>query len=254
MSNKALWNVLSNTDMQEWLNCSKKFLAAVDEIIDLTPVSPHATDKERILRFLFMDARTAVYDICVLAESLLKNDRHFFSRGMEAANRLLWENTIDYFYISENDDSIAARRIDFMRITNSMEENQKQRKKTFEKKYGKLGGDYWSGKSREEKIKQGIMKCPKYRHNHTLDTIVPILFKILNEHVHGNSLVGLYWSFAKHGTYSNEYRKQVAMGLLYVILFYYLSDAFCIFTGRGSEVKRFEFYESDYRKYTTSEN
>ena len=162
MSKKVLWEHLSISDMQEWLNCSREILTAVDEIIDLTPVSPRASGKEKILRFLFMDARTTVYDICVLAESLLNNDRHIYSRAIVAADRLLLENTIDYFYISESDESVAKRRIDFMLIANSKGEEQKQKQKAFEQKYGKLKGDYWSGKSRKEKINQGILKCPKY--------------------------------------------------------------------------------------------
>ena len=253
MSKKVLWERLSNSDMQEWLNCSKDFLTAVDEFIDLTPINSRASGKQKILRFLFMDARTAAYDICVLAESLLNNDRHIYSRAMEAANRLILENTIDYFYISESDDSVAERRIDFMLIANSKGEDQKKKQKDFEQKYGKLKGDYWSGKSREEKINQGILKCPKYNDQQSFVTIVPI-FKNLNERVHGNSMVGLYWSFDKHGTYNDEYRGQVAMGLLNVTTFYFLSDAYCKFTGRGSEVERFVFYESYVLKLLTPES
>ena len=252
MSNKVIWEVLSNSDMQEWLDCSKKFLETVDEIIDLTPVSPRASGKEKILRFLFMDARTTAYDICVLAESLLNNDRHIFSRGMEAAIRLLLENTIDYFYISENEDSVAERRKDFWFIANSSGKERKQKQKVFDQKYGKLKGDYWSGKSRKEKMKLGILKCPKYSEQSFINVVH--LFDSLNERVHGNSMVGLYWSFDKHGKYNDEYRGQVAVGLLYVILFYVLSDAYFILTGRGSEVDRFKFYESDFLKFTTPEN
>ncbi len=254
MSKKAIWEVLSNSDMQKWLDCSKKFLAAVDEIIDLTPVSSRATDKERILRFLFMDARTTVYDICVLAESLLNNDRHFFSRGMEAANRLLWEHTIDYFYISKNGDSVAERRRHFMSIANIEGEERDREQKAFEQKYGKLRGDYWSGKSREEKINQGILKYPKYSEQQSFAAIIVPIFKNLNERVHGNSMVGLYWSFDKHGTYNDEYRGQAAMGLLSVKLFYFLSEAYFVFTGRGGEVKHLQFYKSYTRELLTSED
>ena len=83
--------------------------------------------------------------------------------------------------------------------------------------YGKLKGDYWSGKSRKEKIKRGILKCPKYS-GHSFINVVH-LFDSLNERVHGNSMVGLYWSFDKHGKYNDEYRGQVAVGLLYVLIF-----------------------------------
>ena len=253
MSKKVLSDRLSVSDMQDWLNCSNDFLTAVDEIIDLTPVSPRASGKEKILRFLFMDARTTVYDICVLAESLLNNDRHIYSRAIVAADRLLLENTIDYFYISESDESVAKRRIDFMLIANSKGEEQKQKQKAFEQKYGKLKGDYWSGKSREEKINQGILKCPMYFNQKSFIGI-GFIFKYLNEEVHGNSMVGLYWSFDKHGDHQGEYRRQIAMGLLNIILFYFLSHAYCIFTGRGSEVKHFDFYESDVLKFTTPKN
>ena len=253
MSNKVLWEVLSNSDMQEWLDCSKKFLAAVDEIIDLTPVSSSPSNEEIILRHLFMDARTTVYDICVLAESLLNDDRHIYSRGMEAAIRLLYENTIDYFYISESDASVVERRVKFMLITNS--QGKKQIQKAFDQKYGKQErGDYWSGKSREEKMDLGLFKCPKYSNNKSFSKTVKDLFKMLNEGVHGNSTVDSYLSFDKDGKHRDEYRRQVTIGLLSIILFYFLSEAYFEFTGRGSEVDRFVFYGSDFLKFTTPEN
>ena len=255
MSEKVIWEVLSNSDMQEWLDCSKKFLAAVDEIIDLTPVSSSPSHREIILRFLFMDARTTVYDICVLAESLLNNDRHIFSRGMEAATRLLYENTIDYFYISESDASVLERRVKFMLITNSQGEEKTQQQKAFDKKYGKhKRGDYWSGKSREEKMELGLFKCPKYSNNKSFSNTVKDLFKMLNEGVHGNSTVDSYLSFDKNGEHRDEYLRQVTIGLLGIILFYFLSEAYFVFTGRGDEVDRFQFYEADYLKFTTPEN
>lgn len=254
MSNKVILELLSDSDMKEWLNRSKELLTTVDEILDLIPVRPHASGKERILRFLYMDARTCAYDICVLAESLFNNDRHIFSRGIEASIRLLWENTIDYFYISESDDSAAKRRIDFMGIANSKGEDQKKKQKDFEENYGKhKRGDYWSGKSREEKINHGILKCSEYSDQQAFVAIVPI-FKNLNERVHGNTMVGLYWSFDKHGAFNDEYRGQVAMGLLSVMLFHVLSDAYCKFTGRGSEVKHFVFYQSYVLKLLAPEN
>ena len=255
MSNKVLWEVLSNSDMQEWLDCSKKFLAAVDEIIDLTPVSSSPSNEEIILRHLFMDARTTVYDICVLAESLLNDDRHIYSRGMEAAIRLLYENTIDYFYISESDASVVERRVKFMLITNSQGKKKKQIRKDFDQKYGKQArGDYWSGKSREEKEDLGLFKCPKYSNNKSFSKTVKDLFKRLNEGVHGNSIVDSYLSFDKHGSDDDKHRELVVIGLLSIILFYFVSEAYFEFTGRGGEVDRFKFYGSDFLKFTIPEN
>ena len=181
----------------------------------------------------------------------LELDRHIYSRAMAAANRLLLENTIDYFYISESGNSVAEQRVDFMLIANSEGEEQKQ--KAFEQKYGKLKGDYWSGKSRKEKKNQGILKCPMYFNQKSFIDI-GFIFKYLNEEVHGNSMVGLYWSFDKHGDHQGEYRRQIAMGLLNIILFYFLSHAYCIFTSRGSEVKHFAFYESYALELLTPEN
>ena len=57
-------------------------------------------------------------------------------------------------------------------------------------------------------------------------------------------MVGSYFSFDKHGEYANEYRGQVAVGLLHLLLFYLLTHVYCNFNGRGSEIKRFDFYYS----------
>lgn len=244
MSTRILYEFLSDSDMQEWLECSKEFLTAVDEVIEVTPLNSRASNKEKILRFFFMDARTTVYDIYVLVESLLTNDRHHFSRAIGSSRRLLLENTIDYFYISESDDLVAERRAEFMLYTNSMGEDREKKKEAFEQKYGKLRGDYWSGKSRDEKVKQGILKYPPIGENNSFADMVKPTFGYLNEQVHGNSMVALYWSFDKHGTYKDEYRLQITTGLLSLILFYLLSHAYCNFTGRGSEVERFGFYKS----------
>ena len=125
---------LSEGELQEQLKYSKNFLSAVDETVDLIPYNASDSIKQKILRFLFMDARSAAYDICVLAESLLTNDRHHFSRAIAASRRLIMENTIDYFYISESDDSVAEQRMDFMHVTNTPNGNEKKRKeKAFKK-------------------------------------------------------------------------------------------------------------------------
>lgn len=244
MSKKVIYEFLSDSDIQEWLECSKEFLTAVDEVIEVTPLNSRASTKEKILRFFFMDARTTVYDIYVLAESLLTNDRHHFSRAIESSRRLLFENTIDYFYISESDDLVAERRAEFMLYTNSIGNDREKRKEAFEQKYGKLRGDYWSGKSREEKVAQGMQKYPPLENDKSFAGIVKPTFDWLNEQVHGNTMVALYWSFDKHGSYKDEYRRQITTGLLSLILFYLLSHAYCNFTGRGSEVERFGFYKS----------
>ena len=69
--------------MQELLKYSKDFLSAVDETIKLTPVNASASAKQNALRFLFMDSRSAAYDMSVLVESLLNNDRHHFPLAIE---------------------------------------------------------------------------------------------------------------------------------------------------------------------------
>ena len=247
MSTPTIYQTLSDSELQEWLKYNKDFLSTVDETIELTPVNASASAKQNILRFLFMDSRSAAYDICVLAESLLTNDRHHFSRAIEASRRLLMENTIDYFYISESDNSVAEQRVDFMRVVNTPDDNEKKRKeKAFKKKYQNTGrGDFWSGKSREEKVEQGLHKYPPVGKDTSLANMVKPIFANLNEQVHGNTMVASYFNFNKHREYADEYRKQVTLGLLTVsVLFYLLLRAYCNFNGRGSEIKRFDFYYS----------
>ena len=105
-------------------------------------------------------------------------------------------------------------------------------------------GDYWSGKSREDKMNQGIMKNPSYSHAKSLTHIVKPKFDYLNEQVHGNSVFGSYWTFNKHSENEHEYRRQIASGLLDMLFFYFISVDYCRFTGRGFEVERFRFYGS----------
>ena len=247
MSIPPIYQILSDSDMKEWLKYSKDLLSTVDETIELIPVNASASTKQNILRFLFMDARSTAYDMCVLVESLLTNDRHHFSRSIEASRRLLLENTIDYFYISESDDSVAKQRVDFMHVVNTKNDNERKRKeKAFKKKYKVNGrGDFWSGKSREEKVKQGIEKYPPIGKNESFANMVKPTFSYLNERVHGNTMVALYFTFNKQGAYADEYQRQVALALLTLsVLFYLLTHAYCNFNGRGSEIKRFDFYYS----------
>ena len=237
---------LSERELQEQLKYSKEFLSAVDETIDHIPYNASDSIKQKILRFLFMDARSAAYDICVLAESLLTNDRHHFSRAIAASRRLIMENTIDYFYISESDDSVAEQRMDFMDVTNTPNGNEKKRKeKAFKKKYKVDGrGDFWSGKSRQEKIEQGILKYPPMGNEKPLANTMKSIVEYLNEQVHGNTIVALYLTFDKHGEYAYEYRGEVAAGLQHLLLFYLLVHAYFNFNGKGSEIKHFDSYYS----------
>lgn len=238
---------LSDLELKEWLKYSKGFLSAVDETVELTPFNASGSTKQKILRFLFMEVRAAAYDICVLAESLLTNDRHHFSRSMEFARRLILENMIDYFYISESDDSVAEQRMDFMIVANTVDDNEKKKKeKTFQRKY-KVGGrgDFWSGKSRKEKVEQGMQKYPPVHNEKSFANVVKSRFDYLNEQVHGNTIGASYFTFDKHGGYADEYRRQVALGLLTLsVPFYVLTHAYCTFNGRRSEIKRFNFFYS----------
>lgn len=237
---------LSERELQEQLKYSKEFLSAVDETIGHIPYNASDSVQQKILRFLFMDARSAAYDICVLAESLLTNDRHHFSRAIAASRRLIMENTIDYFYISGSDVSVAEQRMDFMRVTNTPNGHEKKREeKAFKKKYKVNGrGDFWSGKSRNEKIERGIQKYPPMGNDKSLADTMKSTIEYLNEQVHGNTIVLLYLTFDKHGEYAYEYRGQVAVGLQHLLLLYFLVHAYCNFNGRGSEIKRFDLYYS----------
>lgn len=153
MSTPTIYQILSDSELREWLKYSKDFLSTVDETVELIPVNASHSTKQKILRLIFMDARSAAYDICVLAESLLTNDRHHVSRAIEAARRLLMENTIDYFYIFESDNSVAEQRRDFLNAVNTADTDEKKKKeKAYKKKYKVDGrGDFWSGKSRKDR-------------------------------------------------------------------------------------------------------
>ena len=193
-----------------------------------------------------MNARTASYEICLLADSLLNNDSHHFSRSIEYSMRLLWETTIDYFYISLAGECVAQRYLDFLNVVNTPDSNERKRKHTdFKQKYpGSNRGDYWSGESREDKADKGIMSNPSYNSGKSITSIIKPTFDYLNEQVHGNSIFGSYWSFSKHGANELEYRRQIASGLLNLLFFYFLSHDYCVSNGRVSEVERFRFYGS----------
>ena len=243
MHREDIAEILSDSDLQELLNNSKDLITKVDETIILTPLPDYVCNKDLIQRKLFMNARAASFDICVLAKSLLNDESHHFSHSIEYSARLLWECTIDFFYIIQSDESVTDRYSDFLDITNSEKEIREQMENDFKKKYGNPGRDFWSGKSRKEKIDQGLNKqsnIGEVSHNETFQRT----FNYLNEHVHGNILMGSYWSFDKHGDHEHEYRGQIASGLLHVMLFYNVSRSYYDFTGRGFEKKHIEFYES----------
>ena len=248
----GLHEILSTSELQEWLECSKQLILTVDETIELTPIIPAASIEQKSLRILFMNARTASYEICLLADSLLNNERHHFSRSIEYSMRLLWETMIDYFYISQSGESTAQRYLEFLDVVNtSGSDERKNKHTTFKQKYPDTKtGDYWSGESREDKALKGIMSNPTYSRGQpcsTEDSFVDLIkptFEYLNEQVHGNSIFGSYWSFNKHGVNELEYRRQISAGLLKVLFFYYVSHHYCIYNGRVSEVERFSFYVS----------
>lgn len=243
MNREDITETFSDSDLRELLEYTKELLLTVDEIIEVTPIVQMPSPMQKALRLLFMEARTASYDICVLVESLLDNDSHHFSRSIEYSIRLLWEKTIDYYYIFEVGNPVAQRYLDFLDVINTDDtDERKERHRAFKQKYGNPGSDHWSGKTREEKVTQGLNKQSE-DHRAQIDN-VKALFGFLNEHVHGNIFVGLYWDFDKHGRFEYVYRGQVVAGLLNIRVFYFLSEAYCRFTGRGSEIKKFECYEA----------
>ncbi len=241
MYRKDVAKNLSDSDLQELLKYSKKLILKVDETIKLTKLSGPVSDRQLALRKLFMDAREASYDICVLAESLLNDESHYFSRSIEYSARLLWDCTIDYFYILESNESVTDRYSAFLDIANSEKEIRKQMEEDFKKEYGKPGRDFWSGKSRKEKIDQGINK---QLNNNISNDGLNRMFNYRNEHVHGNILMYSYWSFDKHGKHKDEYRGQIAAGLLNVFLFYVVSCSYYEFTDRGFKKEHLEFYDT----------
>jgi len=248
----GLHKILSTSELQEWLECSKQLILTVDETIALTPISPAASVEQKSLRILFMNARTASYEICLLADSLLNNESHHFSRSIEYSMRLLWESMIDYFYISQSGESAAQRYLEFLDVVNTSDSDERKNKHTaFKHQYpGTNRGDYWSGESREDKADKGIMSNPSYSRRQSCSTedsfidLIKPTFEYLNEQVHGNSMFGSYWSFNKHSGNELEYRRQIAAGLLKVLFFYWVSHHYCIYNGRVSEVERFRFYAS----------
>ena len=157
---------------------------------------------------------------------------------LESGLNFRWQY-IDYFYISESDNSVALQRKDFMLVVGTHDE------KIFRKKYKiDTRGDYWSGKSRKEKIEQGIQKYPPLCNERYLANIVGPTFSWLNELVHGNTIVALHLTFNKQGKYADEYRGQVGKGLTFVFFFYLVTHAYFNFNGRGSEIERIDFYFS----------
>ena len=247
MYREDITETFSDSDLRALLDCSKELLSIVDEIIEVIPITQFPSAKQKALRLLFMDTRTASYDIRVLVESLLDNKSHHFSRAIEFSIRFIWEKAINYFYISEVDNPItnpvAQRYLDFLDVVNTDgDDERKERHKAFKEKYENTDrGDYWSGQSREDKIIQGLSKQPNGQMQ--VDN-VKNLFGYLNEHVHGNLLVGSYWDFDKYGRFEYEHRGQIVAGLLNLYIFYAVSNAYCKFTGRGNEVERFKIYES----------
>ena len=154
MSRESITETFSDFDLRELLEYSKELLLTVDKIIEVTPIPRRPSSKQRSLRLLFMDARTASYDICSLAESLLDNDNHHFSRAIEYSMRFIWEKAIDYYYISEVDDPIAnpvaQRYLDFLDVVNTNDsDDRKERHRAFKQKYGNPGSDHWSGETRK---------------------------------------------------------------------------------------------------------
>ena len=135
MSPPIIYQSLSDSELQEWLKYSKDFLSTVDETVELIPVNTSHSTKQKILRLIFMDARSAAYEyMCVSRIICITTDRHHFSRAIEAARRLLMENTIDYFYISESDNSVAKQRRDFLNAVNTPDDNEKKKKEKIFKK------------------------------------------------------------------------------------------------------------------------
>lgn len=246
MSVTALHRMLSKSDLQEWLEYSKKLLSTVDETIELIPLRYPASLKDRSLRILYMNARTASYEICLLVDSLLNNESHHFSRAIEYSMRLLWETTIDYFYISLAGECVAQKYLEFLDVVNTPDSNEREEKHTaFKQKYpGTNHGDYWSGEKREDKSDKGIMSNPSYNRGKSITSIIKPTFDYLNEQVHGNFIFGSYWSFNKHGENEIEYLRQIGSGLLNLLFFYFLSHDYCVSNGRASEVERFRFYGS----------
>ena len=247
MYREDIANNLSASDFKELLKYSKKLILKVDETIKLTPLSAPVYNKKLVLRKLFMDVRAASYDICILADSLLNDESHCFSRSIEYSARLLWDCTIDYFYIFESNDSVTDRYSAFLDIANSEKEIRKQMEEDFKKEYGNLGRDFWSGKTREEKIDQGRNKQSNANRISDIDR-VKRMFNYLNEHVHGNILMYSYWSFDKHDKHEYERRGQIASGLLNIFLFYDVSCSYYEFTGRGFEKEHLDFYDTYIRK------
>ena len=246
MTMPPIYKMLPPSQLGEWLECSKHLISTVDETIEFTPISPSASITQKSLRILFMNARTASYEICLLADSLLNNDSHHISRAIEYSIRLLWETAIDYFYISMTGDSTAQRYWEFLNVANTFDSDARENKHTaFLQKYPNANrGDYWSGKSRKQKSKEGIESNSVYNNGYSLSKIIKPTFEYLNEQVHGNFVFGSYWSFNKHGKYEHQYRYQIASGLLNLLFFYALSHDYCISNGRASEVERFRFYAS----------
>ena len=226
----------------ELIKIAKELVKSTDDFLITNPFLNYKVAQDfgkiprdkAVMRHIFMNTRDLSFDAVVLAESLYKQN-HYNSPSMAHCRRSLFEFAIDIAYIyhdmysrNHNDKSVH-RYYDFLRSVSN-----KELKKKFKEKYsGTERGDYWSGKTRKEKMELGLRLGLKMRG--WTDERSPELFDILNEEVHHN--IGLHTHYVHNRSMEDYTDIQVGISMFYVNqCLYTASEYYYTFCGNHSEL------------------
>ena len=226
----------------ELIEIAKELIKCTDNFLITNPFSNYKVAQDfrkiprdkAVMRHIFMNTRDLSFDAIVLSKSL-HTQNHYNSPSMAYCCRSLLEFAIDIAYIyhdmySRNHSNKSVERYyEFLRSV----DNEELRKK-FHKKYsGTRRGDYWSGKSREEKMKLGLRLGLKMRG--WTDESTSEIFNKLNEEVHNN--IGLHTHYVHDRNMEDHTDLQVGIGMFYVNqCLYTVSEYYYTFCGRHSEL------------------
>lgn len=226
----------------ELIEIAKELIKSTDDFLTTNPCSNYKVAQDfgkiprdkAVMRHIFMNTRDLSFDAVVLAESLHKQN-HYNSPSLAYCRRSLFEFAIDIAYIyhdmhSRNHrDQTVDRYYDFLRSVGN-----KELRKKFNKKYsGTQHGDYWSGKSRKEKMELGLKLGLKMRG--WTDETSPGMFDVLNEEVHNN--IGLHTHYVYDRNIENYTDGQVGISMFCVNQYLYTaSEYYYTFCGRHSEL------------------
>ena len=226
----------------ELINIAKELVKSTDDFLITNPFANYKVPQDfgkipknkAVMRHIFMNTRDLAFDAVVLAESLHKQN-HYNSPSMAYCCRSLFEFAIDIAYIfhdmysRNHSDKSVERYYGFLRSVN----NAELRKKFCEKYSDTRRGDYWSGKSREEKMELGLRLGLKMRG--WTDETSPGIFDELNEEVHNN--IGLHTHYVYDRNMEDYIDLQAGKSMLYVNqCLYTASEYYYTFSGKHSEL------------------